>query len=110
MEIPFHRPCITDEEITAITEVLMTAKKAMCGKDCHQCATFLATRSDDVSLRETIAQSFAKDLGIRIDPEEVSCLGCWSEESERIRFSRHCSFRKAYLSQQAVASLCIPRR
>ena len=72
-----------------------------CGHDCSRCVTYLATLSDDDTLRRQ-SQTFYRDrLGIELPLEKLRCAGGRTED--RLLLCRDCPFI-ACCSRRGIAS------
>ena len=49
---------------------------AYCGLDCAECPAYIATISNDQTLREKAAAEFAENFGFVYTPEMINCVGC----------------------------------
>jgi hypothetical protein len=66
---------------------------AYCGLSCSECPAFIATRSDDDSLRVKCAAKWRATYKSEVKPENINCDGC---KSDGIKFimCNSCGVRK----------------
>lgn len=77
----------------------------MCGLDCGECTTFIATKNNDNQLRKKTAKEwterYKKDGRNRlpVKPEDINCSGCLSDGSI-YSYCRQCKIRKCGLEKR----------
>ena len=49
---------------------------AYCGLDCEKCEAFIATKNDDIELRNKVSKEWTELNGVDITPEMINCEGC----------------------------------
>jgi len=49
---------------------------AYCGLDCSKCEAYIATKNNDDTLREKVAESWSKLNQVTITKEMINCEGC----------------------------------
>lgn len=67
---------------------------AFCGLVCTDCPTYIATQKDDNQKRKTIAESWSKEYGTEIKPEDINCDGCLVENGQLFEHCKNCDIRK----------------
>ncbi|MBD3278263.1 MAG: DUF3795 domain-containing protein [Candidatus Aegiribacteria sp.] len=84
----------------------MKSRLAFCGLKCHLCPIYRATISGYDYSREVIAHGWSDIYSRRVDPKEVDCRGCRSEEGEK-SFSHcyHCSIRSCAMAKEVETCL-----
>ncbi|MCL2702598.1 MAG: DUF3795 domain-containing protein [Defluviitaleaceae bacterium] len=66
--------------------------KAPCGIDCTTCAIFKATAADSRDIRVKTAADWSKLLNVELNPEDIHCRGCLSDEV--FKLCVNCHFKK----------------
>jgi hypothetical protein len=66
---------------------------AYCGLTCSECGAFLATQNNDKRKREEVASLWSRLYKVDIQPAEINCLGCLSDET-LFAHCRICAIRK----------------
>ncbi len=61
---------------------------AYCGSNCMQCPAFIATKTNDDTMREQTAKLWSEGFNTNLKAEDINCEGCLPDEG--IKFS-HCS-------------------
>jgi len=75
---------------------------AFCGLDCEECPAYLATQNDDHESLKKTAETWSRQLGLDIKPEDCICDGCHPYEGSRIGGycsecpMRACGSKKSY--------------
>lgn len=75
---------------------------AMCGLDCSSCAAFIATKNNDAELREKTAEEWTKRRLSKkppVKPEDISCLGCLSDDGPIYSNCLKCEVRRCGFSK-----------
>ena len=67
---------------------------AICGLGCHNCGAFLATKNNDDSKREMVAQEWSKMYNADIKAGDIYCDGCRSEGGYLFSHCHVCELRK----------------
>jgi hypothetical protein len=66
---------------------------AYCGLDCGGCGAFLATKTNDDSLRKKTSEEWSKQFGGVIKPEDINCKGCTSKSEMTFNYCKVCEIR-----------------
>ena len=84
----------------------MNSQLAFCGLKCCLCPIYRATVSGYEYSREVIAHGWSDIYSREVNPEEVKCRGCRSEEQEK-NFSHcyHCSIRLCAMAKEVDTCL-----
>jgi len=72
----------------------MEVLTAYCGLNCSECQAFLATRKNDDGERKKVAETWSKQFGHPIRPEDINCEGCVSGSGIIFNYCRVCEIRK----------------
>lgn len=67
---------------------------AFCGLDCEKCDAYIATKTDDQTLRERTAKLWAELNNAPILPEHINCEGCRMVGTKTFFCSTLCEIRK----------------
>jgi len=67
---------------------------AFCGIRCDKCDALIATRENDDSKRQDVAGTWSKQFNARIQPEQINCMGCRSEQGPIFFYCDMCEIRK----------------
>ncbi len=67
---------------------------AFCGNICTECPAFIITNKNDDSERKKIAELWQKLYNPNINPEDINCDGCLSENGRLFNYCRTCEIRK----------------
>jgi hypothetical protein len=67
---------------------------SQCGLNCHECAAFKATKSDDDQKRMEVAAKWSKQYKADIRPEDINCEGCLSTGERVFSHCHVCEIRK----------------
>ncbi len=76
---------------------------AYCGLDCEHCDAYIATKTNDQTLREKTAKLWSKLNGTPIMPEHINCEGCRVAGVKTIFCDQMCGIRQCAL-QRGVAT------
>ncbi|MCP4133242.1 MAG: DUF3795 domain-containing protein, partial [bacterium] len=57
----------------------MDTMLSYCGLDCGECPVFVATKADDNSKRQKVADSWSKMLQKELTAADINCDGCTQE-------------------------------
>ncbi len=63
-----------------------------CGIYCANCPIFIAGALSDKKKKAQLAKKLSEEMGKKITPEEISCLGCRS--STKSHWTQDCKIRK----------------
>ena len=74
-----------------------------CGLNCALCEVYLATASDDATLRLQIASMWSRHEEHDFQPDQLYCTGCKSAEVQTAYCREHCRIRVC-ARQRGVAS------
>ena len=66
---------------------------ALCGLNCSQCSSFLATRDDDDQARARTSRWMAETYDIHIPPQKINCDGCQARDGRRLSYCEECRVR-----------------
>ena len=79
--------------------------KCYCGHDCSRCVTYIATQTDDDSLREQSQRFYKEQFGIDIPLEK---LNCWGGRTDKVfELCQDCPFRKCCIERNiSSCNLC----
>ena len=80
----------------------MNEMTAICGLLCNQCDAFIATRDDNDEKRAEVAQLWSKQYNCDIEPADINCLGCTSDDDCHFGHCSVCEIRKCATEKQAV--------
>lgn len=79
---------------------------APCGIDCSGCDAYIATHTQDLALKQKLAEDYKTNMGKDITFEELDCDGCPSED-RHISFCAVCEIRNcAYGKGYATCAEC----
>ena len=67
---------------------------ACCGLDCEKCDAFIATKTNDQTLREKTAKRWTELNNVQILPEQINCEGCRMDGAKTIYCSTMCGIRR----------------
>ena len=67
---------------------------AFCGTSCNECPAFLATKNDNNTEREKIAELWSKQYNADIKSEDINCEGCTSKAGKKFFYCNICEIRK----------------
>jgi len=73
-----------------------------CGIRCDECKVFLASRDEDIQLREQLAVMWKRDFNQEIPTTSFVCDGCSSEENKLFGYCRSCDIRKCAREKTVV--------
>jgi len=73
---------------------------AYCGIVCTDCDAFVATQEDDDAKRRKLAESWSKEFGHEIKPEEINCDGCLDTAGRHIGYCGTCEVRKCGMEKE----------
>jgi len=72
----------------------MENKIAYCGLDCEKCDAYIATKTNDDSLREKTATLWSKSNNVTITKDMINCTGCRTDGIKTQFCDRFCEIRK----------------
>lgn len=67
---------------------------AFCGLNCEKCDAYIATKNNDLALRERTAKLWAELNNAPILPEHINCEGCRLDGAKTFFCSTLCEIRK----------------
>jgi hypothetical protein len=70
-----------------------------CGIDCSKCETFLATRADSHEARKKIAEKCLIQFNVKLEPEQINCGGCKSDDAKCTFAETLCEIRKCNMER-----------
>ena len=65
-----------------------------CGLNCEECEAFAATKNNDRTLKEKVAEKWSKLYGVKLKPEDIVCKGCKSTGEKGKYCESMCEVRK----------------
>ena len=65
---------------------------APCGIDCVQCDAYIATQTQDIALKQKLADAYKTNFGKEIALDDLDCDGC-PAEGRHIGFCAQCLIR-----------------
>ncbi len=77
----------------------MDTMVACCGVDCAACDAYVATRTDDDNLRRIIAERWARQLDVPVEPEYINCNGCQQIDGRHLGYCAICGIRACCLEK-----------
>lgn len=79
--------------------------KCYCGHDCSRCVTYIATQTDDDTLREQSRRFYKEQFGKEIPLEKFNC---WGGRTDKVfDFCQDCPFRKCCIERNiSSCNLC----
>ncbi len=81
---------------------------AYCGLVCNECPAYIATQNDDDAERAKIAETWSKEYGSDIKPENINCDGCKSEDDRHLSYCQICEIRLCGIRQEVInCAYCI---
>ena len=75
---------------------------AFCGLICSECPAYIATQNDDDAERAKVAETWSKQYGHEIKPEDINCDGCTSESSRHLAYCSICEIRACGIEMKVV--------
>ena len=66
---------------------------SMCGLNCHECPTYIATQKDDDNLRKKVIEDWGKMMQMDLKTEDINCDGCLSKEGKFFAHCKNCAIR-----------------
>lgn len=70
----------------------MVSLIAPCGIDCSICEAYIATKNNDMEMKQKLADNFMKQFNKDIDPSTINCVGC-NQDGLHIGFCAQCAIR-----------------
>ena len=67
---------------------------AYCGLNCSECPALIATKNNDDAKRKETAETWSKQFGQPIKPEDINCEGCMAETGNVFSYCNICEVRK----------------
>ena len=80
----------------------MAEMVAFWGLDCAACPAYQATQKNDDSERKKVAETWSKEFGADVKPEDIDCDGCISETGPYFKHCNVCEIRKCGLERSVV--------
>ncbi len=71
---------------------------ACCGLECTACAAYIATQENNDALRKETAELWGRQLGVEVDPKNISCDGCLSS-GRHLDYCAICRIRECCMEQ-----------
>ncbi|MTI85077.1 MAG: DUF3795 domain-containing protein [Firmicutes bacterium] len=72
---------------------------AFCGLVCSECPVFKATQKDDNQHKTKIAKSWSRYYGFELEPKDINCDGCSTENDQLFKHCKVCNIRKCCQEQ-----------
>ncbi|MFC2027657.1 DUF3795 domain-containing protein [Chloroflexota bacterium] len=72
----------------------MSAIMAFCGVRCDECDTYIATKSDDNTKKQEIANRWSRQFNTEFKPEQMNCVGCKSESGPLFFYCNMCQLKQ----------------
>ncbi len=66
---------------------------SMCGLNCSDCPTYIATQKDDDNLRKKVVKDWGAMLQMDLKPEDINCDGCITKEGKTFAHCKNCAVR-----------------
>lgn len=82
----------------------MAEMMAYCGIRCDQCDTYIATKENDDSKRQEIAECWSKQFNAEFTADQMNCIGCKSEGGPLFFYCSACEIKKC--AQQKDVPTC----
>lgn len=73
---------------------------AFCGIDCANCDAFKATQENNSTKRKEVAESWSKEFGHEIKPEDIICDGCLTKVGKLAKYCQTCEIRKCGIERK----------
>ncbi len=70
-----------------------------CGIDCKKCESYLATQADNDVARKKIAEKCLVRFDVTLDPKEINCNGCKSDDVKCAFASTICEIRRCNIER-----------
>ncbi len=71
----------------------MFQRGGYCGVDCDSCDAYLGTVNDEPERLEAMAEWVSERIHMLVGPEQVRCLGCFSDEKPQVEYVKMCLIR-----------------
>jgi len=75
---------------------------AYCGLVCSECQAYIATQKDDDAERAKVAETWSKEYGSDIKPENINCDGCRSEGNRHLAYCNICEIRLCGVDREVI--------
>ena len=75
---------------------------AACGLDCAVCPAFIASKTDDMALREKTAGEWTAAFGFPFTGGMINCHGCFATDGVQIGHCADCEMRKCAIAKGAA--------
>jgi len=66
---------------------------AYCGVDCDACEAYLGTVNNEPERLEKMAAMVSKMMNMDVKPEQMRCLGCYTDEKPQVGYVQMCPIR-----------------
>jgi hypothetical protein len=73
---------------------------AVCGLTCSDCPAYKATVNDDDQERKQVAETWSKQYGVDLKPEDINCDGCTVVEGSHFGYCGKCEIRACGLGRK----------
>jgi hypothetical protein len=71
---------------------------AYCGLDCQKCEAYIATQTNDDTLRQKVADEWAAVYNVPVKKEDINCTGCKGEGIKVMYCQQLCEVRKCAIA------------
>lgn len=75
---------------------------AVCGLTCSECPAYKATQSDDDQERKRVAETWSKQYGTDLKPEDINCDGCTALDGKHFGYCSQCEIRACGLGRNVA--------
>ena len=72
---------------------------AYCGLDCERCDAYIATKTNDQTLREKTAKLWSELNNVTILPEQINCEGCRTDGQKTLFCESLCTIRQCAMKK-----------
>jgi len=73
---------------------------ASCGLKCHECPAYIALKENDQELREKTAKEWSEIYKTQLQPQDINCEGCLSNNGVLFGHCYKCEIRKCCRGKQ----------
>jgi hypothetical protein len=74
-----------------------------CGFNCYHCDSYIATKNNDIKLKEKVAQRWYKKFDKQFRVEDVYCYGCKSSDERLAYCANFCKLRKCAIDMKVIS-------